>query len=284
VLRRVAQLSVLALFLSGPVLGVWIAKGTLANSLTFDALPLADPFLLLQSVAARHWPETTVWIGAAIVVAGYLAFGGRTYCSWVCPVNPVADAAAWLRRRLGIDKGAALRREMRWYMLGMALAVSAATGAIAWEFVNPITGLYRAVLFGSYFGVAIVVAIFAFDLVVARHGWCGHLCPVGAAYALIGRATLLRVSARGRERCDDCLDCLAVCPEAHVIAPALRAKSGGSPAILSADCTACGRCVDVCPERVFGFSHRFDQRVDPAPRPPASPGSIAARLIEHERV
>lgn len=265
-LRRLAQLFFLALFLTGPLFGVWIAKGTLASSLTFDTLPLTDPFILLQSLAARHRPGMTALLGAAIVLAAYAAFGGRTYCSWVCPINPVADFAAWLRRRFGLDKGWTIRREVRWYVLAMALAVSAITGTIAWELINPITGVYRAALFGAYAGLIVVGAIFLFDLFVARDGWCSHLCPVGAAYGLVGKATLLRVSARGRKRCDDCLDCFAVCPEPHVISPALRGeKTGASPVILSGDCTACGRCADVCPEAVFAFTHRYDRRVDPAP-------------------
>lgn len=277
VLRRFAQLFFLSLFLSGPLFGFWIAKGTLASSRTFDVLPLTDPFMLAQSLAARHWPEATAWLGAAIVVAAYLVFGGRTYCAWVCPVNPIVDAADWLRRRLHLDKGAALKRETRWFVFAMALVVSAATGTIVWELINPITAIYRTVLFGSLFGGFVAVAIFAFDLFVVRHGWCGHLCPVGAAYALIGKATLLRVAAPGRVRCDDCLDCYAVCPESHVIAPALQEKRGGGPVILSADCTACGRCIDVCPERVFRFTHRFDLRVD---APAIAPDVLAQPALE----
>jgi ferredoxin-type protein NapH len=101
-LRRAVQLGVLALFLAGPWFGVWIVKGTLASSLTLGTLPLTDPYLLLQSLAARHRPELTAITGALIVLAAYLLVGGRVYCAWVCPVNPVTDAAAWLRRRLGL--------------------------------------------------------------------------------------------------------------------------------------------------------------------------------------
>jgi ferredoxin-type protein NapH len=280
-LRRLTQLTVLALFLSGPLAGVWIAKGTLASSLTLDVLPLTDPLVLLQSLAARHWPEATAFIGAAIVLGFYLVAGGRTYCSFVCPINPIADLAAWLRRRLAIDKGFVLKPATRWWMLAMTLAVSAATGTIAWEFVNPITAVWRAAVFGAGLGLVFVLAIFLFDLLVVRHGWCGHLCPVGAAYGLIGKVTPLRVAARGRERCDDCLECYAVCPEDHVIAPALRgSRSGQGPVIRSGDCTLCGRCVDVCPERVFTFTHRFDQRVDAPPAIPAAAGAQQGALLE----
>ena len=61
-------------------------------------------------------------IGAAIVLAAYLLFGGRTYCSWVCPVNPASDLAAWLRRRLGITFTAKIRPELRLYFGGAVLA------------------------------------------------------------------------------------------------------------------------------------------------------------------
>lgn len=273
-LRRLAQAGFLLLFLSGPLFGIWIAKGTLASSMTFDVLPLTDPFVLLQSLAARHWPEASAIIGAVIVLAAYLILGGRTYCAWVCPVNPVADFAAWMRRRFGLDKGWVIKRETRWYVLAMVVVVSGLTGTIAWELINPITAIYRAFLFGTLFALIPVAALFVFDLLVARDGWCGHLCPVGAAYGLVGKTTLLRVSARGRERCDDCLDCYAVCPENHVIAPALRGEKGGAgPVILSGDCTACARCIDVCPERVFTLTHRFDWRVDP-------PAAAAANVQE----
>ena len=46
-----------------------------------------------------------------------------------------------------------------------------------------------------------------------------------------------------------------VCPEPQVITPAL--KGSGTPVITSGDCTNCGRCIDVCPDDVFRFSHRF---------------------------
>lgn len=266
-LRRATQLAFLGFFVSGPLLGFWIAKGTLASSLTFDVLPLTDPLILLQSLAARHIPEMTAFVGAAILLAGYLLLGGRTYCSWVCPINPVTDLAAYLHRRLGFDKGWTMKRSTRLWVLALVLVVAAATSTIAWELINPITTLWRAAVFGVL-GLALISfpAIFVFDLLVVQHGWCGHICPVGAFYGLVGKATLLRVSARGRARCDDCLECFAVCPEMHVIAPALRGeRAARGPIILSGDCTVCARCIDVCPERVFVLTHRFDQRLDPAP-------------------
>ena len=272
ILRRIAQLGFIALFLSGPLFGFFIVKGTLASSKTilpfpkpFDALPLTDPLMVLQSFAARHIPETEALIGALIVLAVYLILGGRLYCSFVCPINPVTDLAAYLRRRLNLGKGLVLRPVTRLWLLALIIVLSAVTGTIAWEIINPITALWRGLVFGLSFGFTLVVAIFLFDLLVASQGWCGHICPVGAFYGLLGRASLLRVSAKGRARCDDCLECFNVCPEIHVIAPALRGERlGNGPIITSSDCTLCGRCIDVCSERCFVLTHRFNQAIDAA--------------------
>ena len=154
----------------------------------------------------------------------------------------------------------------------------ALTGTIVFELINPITMVYRSVLFGLSWGLSLVIIIFLFDLFVARDGWCGHICPVGAFYGLLNSSALVRVSARGRSRCDECMDCYAVCPEMHVIAPALKAQGEATPIILNRDCTACGRCIDVCPERVFSFTHRFDQRLD-EPSPPSGADHVQLKEV-----
>ncbi|MCT2538799.1 quinol dehydrogenase ferredoxin subunit NapH [Sedimentimonas flavescens] len=262
-LRRLSQAFFLGLFLIGPWFGLWIVKGNLAGSLTLETLPLTDPLVLLQSIVARHWPEMTAIFGALIVLAVYALIGGRVYCSWVCPINPVTDGAYWLHNKLGVPKGWQPKKSTRYWLLAMLLIVSAATGTVAWEFVNPITMLQRGLVFGMGFGWTLVLGIFLFDLFVSRRGWCSHLCPVGAFYGLVGNKALLRVSATNRAACDDCMDCFAVCPEMHVITPALRGKTEDTPLILSPDCTNCGRCIDVCSVDVFRFTNRFDKA--PAP-------------------
>jgi ferredoxin-type protein NapH len=257
-LRRTAQLSILALFLAGPWFGLWIVKGTIASSLTLDVLPLTDPYLLLQTVLTGHSPEQAALIGALIVLVFYLLVGGRVYCSWVCPVNLVTDAAAWLHQRLGIRHTAQFRRNTRYWILGLTLLLALVSGTLLWELVNPVSIVYRSLIFGVGFAWLLVLAIFLFDLFVSRRGWCSHLCPVGAFYSLLGHFSVLRVSAAARERCNDCMDCYAVCPEPQVIRPALKgAEQNTGPVIMSGNCTNCGRCIDVCSKDVFHVSTRF---------------------------
>ncbi|MBI4755673.1 MAG: quinol dehydrogenase ferredoxin subunit NapH [Betaproteobacteria bacterium] len=263
ILRRISQITILTLFLIGPWFGVWIVKGNLNYSYTLNVLPLADPYVLLQTLLARHLPEKLAIIGMAIVVVFYLLVGGRTYCSWVCPLNMVTDAAAWLRTRLGIKGGMHVSRSARYWILGMTLVLALVTGTIAWEMANPVSMLHRGLIFGIGAGSLVIALIFLLDLLVVNDGWCGHLCPTGAFYSLIGRFGLTRVAAPKREACNDCMDCFAVCPEPQVIRPALKAVGGAGPVILAANCTNCGRCIDVCSKDVFVFGTRFANRTEP---------------------
>lgn len=276
VLRRLSQVGILALFLLGPWAGVWVVKGNLSFSYTLNFLPLTDPYVLLQSLLTRHVPEAKAFIGAVIVLVFYLLVGGRVFCSWVCPVNMVTDAAAWLRERIGIKGGAHVSRQARYWILAGTLVLALATGTIAWELVNPVSMLHRGLIFGIGAAWAVILSVFLFDIFVMKDGWCGHLCPVGAFYSLLARSSLIRVSAAKRTQCNDCMDCFVVCPEPQVIRPALKGVEGAGPVILDANCTNCGRCIDVCSKNVFEFGTRFGNRIEKV-TPPAHKAAAACK-------
>lgn len=276
-LRRLSQLSILGLFLISPLAGVWILKGNLSASLILDTVPLTDPHLLLQALVSGELPVMSGLIGALIVVVFYMLVGGRVFCSWVCPVNIITDAAVWLRRKLGISGGGSLSRSTRYWMLALTFVLAFATGGIVWELFNPVSMAHRGIIFGMGFAWTVLLGIFLFDLFISKHGWCGRLCPVGAFYSLLGQKSLLRVSAARRAQCDDCMDCFNVCPEPQVIKPALKgAPKGIGPVILDANCTNCGRCIDVCDKDVFKFGSRFANGEKAADLKPAAiqPGKL----------
>jgi ferredoxin-type protein NapH len=116
----------------GPPPAWWIVKGNLSSSMTLGVLPLTDPFVLLQSLAAGTMPYKTALIGAAIVIGFYALAGGRAFCAWACPVNVVTDAAAWLRARLGVQRRTP-PQSTRYWLLGGTLVAALATGTLAWN-------------------------------------------------------------------------------------------------------------------------------------------------------
>ena len=256
--RRLVQAGTLLAFFGTlhwgwQVAGRPLAAGNLSASEILGAIPLADPFAALQILASRHLPAFEVALGAMIVLVIYLVLGGRVFCAWVCPMNAVADAASALRTRLGIRDLFHLTPKARYWVLGLALVLSATTGVAAFEWVSPIGILHRELVYGIGLGMGAVAGVFVFDLLVLRHGWCGHLCPLGAFWSLAGRAAQIRV-AFDDGSCTRCGDCVKVCPEPAVLNFSAAAQHG---MVAGGECTNCGRCVAVCPEQSLAFAWRL---------------------------
>lgn len=257
-LRRLMQITALGVFMAGPLAGLWLVRGNFASSEVLGFLPLSDPFVALQSLAAGTVPASIALLGALLIILFYVVVGGRAYCGWICPVNVVTDTAQWLREKLGITRDRKLDRHTRLWVLGGALIASLLSGTIAWEFVNPVSLLQRGLIFGLGAGWTVIATVFLLDLLITRRGWCGHLCPVGAFYGILGKASVVRVAASRREDCTNCGACFQICTEPHVITPALKGK--GTTSILNQDCLNCGSCIDACPVDVFEFSVRRNDR------------------------
>jgi len=255
--RRTTQLGVLVLFWLGAHWHLGALTGNLSSSRVLRTVPLADPYAVLQILATGQVLGSTVLLGAAIVLGFWFVTGGRGFCAWVCPVNPVTDLAAWLRPQLGVRwgvrRGLRVDRSVRYWIMFLALPVSAITGVAAFEWLSPIAMTHRELIYGPGLGLLAVAGIFVLDLFVLRPGWCGSLCPLGAFYSLVGRWSLLRVRF-DPERCDHCGDCIRVCPEPQIIRYDEMERSGF---IDSGNCLNCARCLEVCPRDAYHFAPRF---------------------------
>ena len=252
ILRRFTQFGLLFLYFAGNFWGWKILQGDISTSILFGKVPLSDPFALLEIFASGAVVGANVLIGALIISLFYGIIGGRAFCSWVCPVNLVTDAAAWLRRKLLIDKIERklwISRNIRYYMIIIVLITSAISGLAAFEILSPITILNRNIIFGVGSGLGLIAAIFIFDLFVVKNGWCGHICPLGGVYSIIGKYSIFRVKHTS-ENCTLCMKCKDVCPESQV----LHMIGKKSINVNDIECTNCGRCIDVCDDNALEFS------------------------------
>ena len=255
ILRRVTQIALLVLYFGANAWGWTVLQGNLSSSLILGTIPMSDPYAALQMLAAGAVLTVDLLIGVGVAATFYLLIGGRAFCSWVCPVNMITDAANFLRRKLDIDRIQGVKqpasRNMRYWILGLSLVISFAMGVTAFEFISPISMVHRGIIFGLGFGWAAMLIIFLFDLFVLKNGWCGHICPLGAFYSILGKFSLIRV-LHSEENCTLCMKCKDVCPEKQV----LHMIGKESLPVLSGECTNCARCIEVCDDDALGFSIR----------------------------
>ena len=251
ILRRFVQLSLLMLFIGASNFGWNILKGNYSTADVLGVFHLSDPYFLFQILSTGFIPNTEVIIGVIIVTVFYFLLRGRMFCSWVCPLNIVTDSASWLQRKLHVKpllESSKITRNLRYYVFGLGLVLSAISGFAAFELINPISMLHRAIIYGVLSGLFVVLLVFLFDLFILKHGWCGHLCPVGAFYAVLGKYGILKV-LHIQENCTHCMKCKVVCPEIEVL-DIIGIKSG---TINKGACTNCGRCIDVCDDNSLNF-------------------------------
>lgn len=225
--------------------------GTYSSAFVFESFYLADPYAVIQTLATGFIMSADAIIGAVIVLIFYALIAGRSFCSWVCPVNIVTDSAIWLRKYLKIstkDSYIKINRKTRYWVMALGIILSPIVGIAAFEVINPVTILHRGVVFGFGMGWAVIAAVFLFDLLVVEYGWCGHLCPIGAFYSGVGRFSLIKVK-HDAEKCTMCMKCFSVCHEEQVL-DFIGEKSG----YIKNECSNCGRCVEVCDDDALKYS------------------------------
>ncbi|RAX58337.1 quinol dehydrogenase ferredoxin subunit NapH [Helicobacter monodelphidis] len=252
ILRRCVQISLIVLYILAHYTGFKILEGNLSSSLIFGTIPLSDPLAVLQLVLSGGALGGQAFLGALIILMVYGLLFGRAYCAFVCPVNLVTDNANFLRRKLGI-KGNLwnISVSVRYYVLAIVLVFTPIVGLPLLELSNPVALIHRGIIFGIGYGISIVIAIWLFDLLFVKNGFCSHLCPVGAFYSLISRFSLLRVRYN-KDKCTLCMHCKEVCPEKHVLG--LIGKESG--VISGLECCNCGRCIEVCGDDALCFGIR----------------------------
>jgi len=249
--RRTVQLIILFLFIGAANWGWTLLKGNFSAAKVLSIFYIADPYAVLQQFFAGKIPSWEILVGALLIAALYALFFGRSFCSWVCPMNIVTDIAKWLQGKLGFkQKYLRIPRNLRYWILALSLILSLLMGVAAFEFVSPISVLHRAIIYGATTGWMIVLLVFMLDLFIKENLWCGYLCPLGAFYSVISQKSTLKVYHQVENCEESCTDCKKVCPEVQVM-EIIKKENG---VIKSGECTNCGSCIETCNYNALKFS------------------------------
>lgn len=263
-----------------------------ACSFGIDAIAQLCPVGTLETTLGS-WafaPRLIIGLGLSIAIA---LLAGRAFCSWACPVPPLAR---FLGGRRGQQRDATQRAQAgkaalaRWnkmrgahgaaaddldklperqaldsrhVVLAGALGSAAVFGFPVFCLVCPVgltfatvISLVRLVAFNEpSWGLAVFPAIMVVELTVLRR-WCATLCPIGALLGLVGRLNRTFRPTADASRClrtRDAGEGAASCAACSTACPQHIDPRADLGMVAATECTRCHLCADACPAHAIAF-------------------------------
>jgi len=262
--RWIVVISIHLLFFLSFAIDIQTLEGTL-NGSRILGFHLIDPFTTIQVFLATYHLPINVIIGTSTIIIFYLFVGGKSYCSWVCPYGIISEIGEKLHNKLVSKKIIKERkfdhrvRHIFWFMF---IIMAFTSGYLVFETFNVVGILSRFIAYGWSLALSWVLVVFLIEVFFSRRAWCTYLCPIGTTYGYIGKVSALRV--QWNDNCDHCMVCHDVCFENQVLDltkakyDKQREEKGiKTQYVTGADCTLCGRCIDVCHADALKFDFRL---------------------------
>ena len=266
--RWILVVSIHLFFFLSFFIDLQMLEGTLSGS-RFLGFHMIDPYMTMEVFLATFHMPINIIIGTTTIVIVYLLVGGRSYCAWVCPYGILSEIGEKWHNTLvnkKIIKSRKFDHRVRHIFWAIFLILSFTSGYIVFETFNVVGILSRMMAYGWSVALIWVVVVFAMEVFFSRRAWCTYICPIGTTYGYIGKVSALRIE--WNDNCDSCMVCHDVCFEPQVLEitkakykKQIDEKNITNEYITGADCTLCGRCVDVCHEDALKFDFRLKSLV-----------------------
>lgn len=235
-------------------LDIQIVEGALTAS-RFVGFHMADLNSALQVMLAYKEVVINLVIGTGTVLLIWLLFGGRSFCSWVCPYHLLGEIAEKLHLKLaaiGWAKDHQLHRGTRTVLYVIFALLAVVTGYTVFETISPVGIVSRALIYGAGVALLWVAFLLLVEIFYSRRFWCRYMCPIGLTYGFAGAVSPVQISYDA-EKCLHEGECRRVCMVPHVLSMTKMGYATDVRMDIGADCTRCGMCVEVCPTRSLKF-------------------------------
>ncbi len=262
--RWVLIISIHLLFFLSFAIDIQVLEGTL-NGSRFLGFHMIDIFSTMQLYLATYQLPINMIIGTVTIILLYLFVGGRSYCAWVCPYGLLSEIGEKIHNTLvnkKIIKSRTFDNRIRHFFWLIFLVLSFTSGYLVFETFNVVGILSRFIAYGWSVALSWVLAVLLIEIFFSRRAWCKYICPIGTTYGYIGRISATRI--KWNDNCDHCMVCHDVCFENQVLEitkakydKQREEKNITEEFIVGADCTLCGRCIDVCHADALEFDFRL---------------------------
>jgi len=223
--------------------------------------PGVEGFLPIGAlVSLKHWlvsgeihpvhPAALAIFLSAILMS---LLARKSFCSWLCPVGTISEAAGKLGKRL-LGKNLLIWRPLDIVLRGLKyllllffvklilIDMTAQTAAGFLDAPYWAVGDVKMLYFFSRMSVTtmVILAILTGLSFLYVNFWCRYLCPYGALLGLAGMLSPWKIR-RDSEGCTSCGQCTSGCPASLPVHSKM--------VVRSPECSGCLTCTSACPEK-----------------------------------
>ena len=236
---------------------VWLSVAILLLTTVLVGLNMGSvvaQFQFMTSLVAMTLGACLFWLGVTLLL-------GRVYCSSVCPLGTVQDAAAWLSKRLrshgrGTYRFVPADNRLR-YLVLLLVAVSVTDDNRYVASLSDPYMVFRNVIdylcfipqglqmFLGFVGAAVVMAAVTFLAWRGGRTFCNTVCPVGTVLGTVSKVSVFHFEI-DPDLCISCGRCEQECKAACV--------NSVEHTIDGSRCVMCANCAAVCPAQAIRFT------------------------------
>lgn len=236
---------------------IQILEGSLSGS-RMIGLHLTDPFIALEVFLTNHSLPVNLIIGTVTILLFYFIFGGRIFCSWVCPYGLASEFVNYIRHRM-ISKHIMKEREIyfnKYFFLAFWIILSLITGTLFFEMFNMVGIMSRMIIYGVSFASVFVFLMLITEFFMGRF-WCSGVCPIGTVYGILSRISFGKIKwIKGS--CTQCNKCINVCYDKRILSNVINNRDNISELLIkNTGCNMCCRCMDSCSSGSFKYENKI---------------------------
>lgn len=236
---------------------IQVLEGSISGS-RMIGLHLTDPFIALEVLLTNHSLPVNLIIGTVTILLFYFIFGGRIFCSWVCPYGLVSEFVNYIHNKM-ISKHVIKKREInfnKYFFLIFWVILSLITGTLFFEMFNVVGIMSRMIIYGVSFASIFVVLMLIIELFLGRF-WCRGICPIGTVYGLLSYISLGKIKwIKGS--CTHCNKCITACYDNRILSNVIDNRDNISEILIkNTGCNMCLRCMDICSSGSFKYENKI---------------------------